>query len=555
MQQMIRWWARALLGVTLLCLPLAAAAEGPTITRFVACADVAEKDCVGEGQRFGLDVGTLWAYAVIENRGEPLPVEMVWRRDGKAVFTAELNVGRSRRWRTWSRKRVRKGDLGGWTVALQRADRPAPPLAVLSFALGGGPIPAAMVPEPPSEDAPPPPSPTVGAPAPPRPPPVEPPSAVDAPSPPPADPAPPAPPAPAPAPPARVQIEPPDAPVAPPQPPQPSIPVETPPPAPPAAPPAPEPIPATPAPAPSTRTPPPMAPVASTAPAEGTVCRAWANIRRDGADGPIYQTLDVRIGARTTAEVAPGLVVGAPETLWALASVPRTVREQGPGGVVDREWDMLLGRDLTTGAKRVWAGFPATMAPPEKGEASRFEQTHRLVVRSVLGTYVGLTATLRRVGPRGERIRARALTVAAPGLPPPKRVADAALAAAFAGLPAARRPDPANVAVERFAFMNVDGRAMARAFAPCCGRSKGEPVSVDVPVDPTALAAGVDTAWRFVGGDGCVIHGQGGRVQAGRAGVEAALGPKGAVLLGVTWVPVNHPHRAAAQQRAVQTLR
>lgn len=176
---------------------LAGPARGePQITRFVACADVADKICVGEARRFGPDVGTIWAYAEVDNRGEPLPIEMVWRRDGRAVFTAELSVGRSRRWRTWSRKRVGARDAGGWTVALRRAGDPAvaPPLAVLSFAVGEGPIPPPTVPRAADDpgDAPPglaPPAPTP-APKPPTP----------EPAPPTPEPAPPESPTPAPAP-------------------------------------------------------------------------------------------------------------------------------------------------------------------------------------------------------------------------------------------------------------------------------------------------------------------------------------------------------------------
>ena len=128
---------RAVLLALVLCAPFAARAEGPTVKRFVVCADVEKRECVGEGRRFGLEVGTVWAYAVVDNRGGEIPVEMVWRRDGRSIFTAEVTVGRSRRWRTWSRKRVRRTDRGGWTVSLRRADMPDDgPLAVIAFAIG-----------------------------------------------------------------------------------------------------------------------------------------------------------------------------------------------------------------------------------------------------------------------------------------------------------------------------------------------------------------------------------------------------------------------------------
>ncbi len=76
----------------------------------------------GLGEVFGTEVGTVWAWIAVENLGEPTNVTMVWRRDDKVRSSLELSVGTSRRWRTWSRNRIRKFDAGEWTVDMYDAE-------------------------------------------------------------------------------------------------------------------------------------------------------------------------------------------------------------------------------------------------------------------------------------------------------------------------------------------------------------------------------------------------------------------------------------------------
>lgn len=263
----------------------------------------------------------------------------------------------------------------------------------------------------------------------------------------------------------------------------------------------------------------------------------------------------MRIGPRIEAEAAPGLVVGGPEGLYAVAVVRRQVREAGPGGgMVSRAWDMLIARDMANGGRRIWAGFPATMPPPERGQGPEFEQRHLLTVHSVLGHHVGLTAEMTQRGPEGRRRRATARTVVVPGARRATIDPGPALRAAFAGLPRAKRPDPATFDAVDFALL-FDGGPVARAFAPCCGRSDGAAVSVDVPFDPAQVAGGVSAAGVFSDERGCTLEGRAGRVVARWGERQRTLGAPGSTLLGVAWVPITHPHRAAVQQRAVQTLR
>lgn len=53
-------------------------------------------------------------YSVYDNRVDATTVTHVWKRDGRVVSRVELEVGRSPKWRTWSRQRVKPHWTGEW---------------------------------------------------------------------------------------------------------------------------------------------------------------------------------------------------------------------------------------------------------------------------------------------------------------------------------------------------------------------------------------------------------------------------------------------------------
>lgn len=117
--------AIGLLGLLTLAWPSIATAEAddpaPALEVRVAaaCAAVEERACVGEATRFTPAVGKVWAYLELRNLGPKVPIRMVWSREGKQVATADLEIGRSKRWRTWSRQRMGKWSVGAWTVEVR----------------------------------------------------------------------------------------------------------------------------------------------------------------------------------------------------------------------------------------------------------------------------------------------------------------------------------------------------------------------------------------------------------------------------------------------------
>ncbi|MCA9518774.1 MAG: DUF2914 domain-containing protein, partial [Myxococcales bacterium] len=117
--------------------PARPAAKSDGLVRVVEAAlasDVVDREPVGAGTSFSLDEEKIWAWVKLENTGEPTSVTMVWRKGDEVAFRYELKVGQSKSWRTWSRKTVRKGDAGDWSVDVLDADGAL--LKTLDFTLG-----------------------------------------------------------------------------------------------------------------------------------------------------------------------------------------------------------------------------------------------------------------------------------------------------------------------------------------------------------------------------------------------------------------------------------
>ena len=65
------------------------------------------------------DVGYVWAWTKVRNRGTASNVVHIWKHDGRVRSQKRLRVGRSSGWRTWSRHRVRSRDAGDWVVEVR----------------------------------------------------------------------------------------------------------------------------------------------------------------------------------------------------------------------------------------------------------------------------------------------------------------------------------------------------------------------------------------------------------------------------------------------------
>ena len=109
-----------LTGIFLIILALAAPAradEGLTLGRFLICKKIKDREPVGVTSTF--PEGTSKVYAFIEalDVAEETSLKVLWIYEGKETAIIDLSIGKSKRWRTFSSKRIGKR-TGSWEVRL-----------------------------------------------------------------------------------------------------------------------------------------------------------------------------------------------------------------------------------------------------------------------------------------------------------------------------------------------------------------------------------------------------------------------------------------------------
>lgn len=75
----------------------------------------------GESAHFVADGQRVFVHLTVASAVDD-SVTMVWMRDGITVWSFDLTVGRSPRWRTWARRTMKARDVGQWTVQVLDAD-------------------------------------------------------------------------------------------------------------------------------------------------------------------------------------------------------------------------------------------------------------------------------------------------------------------------------------------------------------------------------------------------------------------------------------------------
>lgn len=109
----------ALAGAGFVALNLAALpamADGSIVVRnFVLSHGIHDREPISETESFNVEDGKAFAFARIQNTGDPTMVSFVWEYGDTHHATVPVNVGRSPGWRTWSTARLRSGN---WRVKL-----------------------------------------------------------------------------------------------------------------------------------------------------------------------------------------------------------------------------------------------------------------------------------------------------------------------------------------------------------------------------------------------------------------------------------------------------
>lgn len=84
--------------------------------------DIQDRLPVGVATHFPEVPSKFQCYSVFKNTGEATTATHVWRRGDRVVSRVELSVGKSPRWRTWSRQRLSSAWAGRWSCEVLGPD-------------------------------------------------------------------------------------------------------------------------------------------------------------------------------------------------------------------------------------------------------------------------------------------------------------------------------------------------------------------------------------------------------------------------------------------------
>jgi hypothetical protein len=110
--------------------------KGLRVGRIAVCTSVNNREPLDVDTTFSTDVGSLYCFTRIEGITDSSSVTHVWYYGQKKMAEVTLPVASTRwskRWRTWSNKRIFPHWTGKWTVAILSEDRT--PLAQTSFVI------------------------------------------------------------------------------------------------------------------------------------------------------------------------------------------------------------------------------------------------------------------------------------------------------------------------------------------------------------------------------------------------------------------------------------
>ena len=86
------------------------------LNEIMICRDIYKRNPVKPGNDFINTVDTLFCYTKISNSGLKKQVKHVWFYENKEVTTVRYNIKPSFNYRSWSRKKIMKNQIGKWRV-------------------------------------------------------------------------------------------------------------------------------------------------------------------------------------------------------------------------------------------------------------------------------------------------------------------------------------------------------------------------------------------------------------------------------------------------------
>jgi hypothetical protein len=85
------------------------------VDEMVFCKEIVERTPVGANTVFPEDTEQVFCYTKIMGASYPVKIYHVWSLNGEDVSEVSLDV-KSASWRTWSSKKILKGQKGLWSV-------------------------------------------------------------------------------------------------------------------------------------------------------------------------------------------------------------------------------------------------------------------------------------------------------------------------------------------------------------------------------------------------------------------------------------------------------
>lgn len=86
------------------------------------CKQVENREPVNVGEEFSVADGQIYCFTPVFNRKGDAIIKHLWYREGVLMFSIDLKIGSSDRWRTWSSKSLYPGFEGNWEVVVKTAD-------------------------------------------------------------------------------------------------------------------------------------------------------------------------------------------------------------------------------------------------------------------------------------------------------------------------------------------------------------------------------------------------------------------------------------------------
>lgn len=93
--------------------------SGLELIKLTFTRDVDGRDPVDDDTSFSADNGRVFAHLRLASLEEGRKVKVVFKRYDREYYKAELDIGKSPRWRTWASVGASKDNVGSWTVDVE----------------------------------------------------------------------------------------------------------------------------------------------------------------------------------------------------------------------------------------------------------------------------------------------------------------------------------------------------------------------------------------------------------------------------------------------------